>query len=171
MIKEASNPKKTLVKFDSWGKSIGLTSSPSDSESVCNEASSISLRDSRQQNSHKSVRFSSVRIREYNAVEELALVDNGEDGSTCRRSLGWDYTEKESNLETHMKEILKERKEKPLNILLDHIHRLEHEKAKQEENKQSAKRKRLRSKVMRRMWKGFFDATCSSYVVMPNPYG
>lgn len=163
-----------LVKSDSFSVDTDFTSSSSDNDSVSDEFSSASsIQSSTRQSGKKSVRFSVVYTREFNVVDELAPPDEDDDGSSpVRRSLGWEYTEKESDLETHMGEVRKERKAKYLIMIQEHITNVEFEREEREKNlQQKKKNKGFKSKVLKPLWKGFLDAASRSSMVIPTPYG
>jgi len=166
-----SNPIECIIKSDphSDSESTDRTSSPSDTDSIYDELSLTSLSDSQPRRRRRSVRFSLVHTREYNVVDELAPPGNDKD-EAVRRSLGWDYTEKESDLETHLKESQNERKEQYLFMIQDHIIRAEREKEERENNKQTLKKKGFKSKVLKPLWKGFLDAANRYALVVPSPF-
>mmetsp|Transcript_20487 Transcript_20487/g.31042 ORF Transcript_20487/g.31042 Transcript_20487/m.31042 type:complete len:175 (-) Transcript_20487:190-714(-) len=166
-----SNPIECIIKSDphSDSDSTDLTSAPSDTDSINDESSLTSLLDSQQRGRRKSVRFSLVLTREYNVVDELAPPGNDKD-EAVRRSLGWDYTEKESDLETHMKESQEERKEQYLLMIQNHILRAEREKEERENNKPLLKKRGFKSKVLKPLWKGLLDGASRYGSVMPSPY-
>lgn len=172
-----TKPDESLVVSVSWSDFTHLTSPSSDSDSTSDESSSMSLQASQQQCPKKSVRFSNVHTRVYNVVEELPPPGNDED-EAVRRSLGWDYIENQSDLNSHMIEMRKERevnffqqeelrKESLSKSIQDHIHRVEQEKEKQP----IKKKKGFKSKILKPLWKGFLDAASRSSMVMPTPYG
>jgi len=166
-----SNPIEYIIKSDphSDSESTNLTSSPSDTDSIYDELSLTPLSDSQPRGRRKSVRFSLVHTREYNVVDELASPGNDMD-EAVRRSLGWDYTEKESDIETHLKESQKERKEQYLFMIQDHILRAEREKEERQNDKHPLKKKGFKSKVLKPLWKGLLDAASRYASVMPSPY-
>lgn len=161
-----------LLNSDSSSNLTELTSSPSDNDSECDESLTALSQASGQQSRKKSVRFSIVHIREYNVLEDLAN-DNSDEVEGSPRSLGWSYSEKESDLETHMDEMKQERKEQYLRMIDEHIQRAEHQKEAREANEiarqQMKKKKGFKSKVLKPLWKGFVEAAGRSSVVMPNP--
>ena len=164
MITYASNPDDTLVKSDLLGESTEHTASSSNSESACDEAASVYLRDWKQQSLPKSVSFSSVHTREYNVVEEFFAVESDEDGTVSSCNRGWDYTEKKSDLETHMDETQREKREKGLNILLDQIDRVDRENRERDQKKKSAKKNGFRSRVLKPIWKSVLNGARLSRV-------
>ena len=176
MITYASNPDDTLVKSDLLGESTEHTASSSNSESACDEAASVYLRDWKQQSlpksvsfssvhtRPKSVSFSSVHTREYNVVEEFFAVESDEDGTVSSCNRGWDYTEKKSDLETHMDETQREKREKGLNILLDQIDRVDRENRERDQKKKSAKKNGFRSRVLKPIWKSVLNGARLSRV-------
>eukprot|EP00571_Detonula_confervacea_P009208 CAMPEP_0172319396 /NCGR_PEP_ID=MMETSP1058-20130122/37529_1 /TAXON_ID=83371 /ORGANISM="Detonula confervacea, Strain CCMP 353" /LENGTH=163 /DNA_ID=CAMNT_0013034423 /DNA_START=211 /DNA_END=699 /DNA_ORIENTATION=- len=146
-----------LVKSDSFSDSTDLSSSSSDDDSAFDESSSIlSLDASTRQGHKKSVRFSIVHIREFNVVDELPPQDHDyeeDEDEPLRRSLGWEYTESKIDIETHMEEAKKERKQTYLMMIQDHIHKVEFEKEEREKNRQEKiKKKGFKSKVLKPLW-------------------
>lgn len=145
-----------------------VTSSPSDNDTASTSAidDDASLSESK-----KSVRFSIVHVREYNVVDELPPpddVENDSEGPVRRKSLGWEYTEKESDLETHQEQARQQRKEKYLSMIQDHIIRAEREREEREINEMMKKKKKgFKSKVMKPIWKGFLEAANRSSMVIP----
>mmetsp|Transcript_12082 Transcript_12082/g.25737 ORF Transcript_12082/g.25737 Transcript_12082/m.25737 type:complete len:196 (+) Transcript_12082:150-737(+) len=170
-----SNLGESIDKSDTWSESTDLTvaSSPSSEGDIVNEESSPSLDEAHtQQQGRRSVRFSVVSTREFNVVEELAPIESDED-EPVRMSLGWEYTEKEIDVDTHIDEMKKERREKYLRLIQDHIqgHISRSEVSRREqEQKKSKKKKGFRSKVLKPLWKGFLEAGSRSSLVMPSPY-
>ena len=144
------------------------TSSSSDIDTASTSAidDDVSLSESK-----KSVRFSLVHVREYNVVDELPPpgdVENDSEGPIRRRSLGWEYTEKESDLETHQEQARRQRKDKYLSMIQDHIIRAEREREEREINEMMKKKKKgFKSKVLKPIWKGFLEAANRSSMVVP----
>eukprot|EP00984_Skeletonema_dohrnii_P022963 scaffold12065_cov73-Skeletonema_dohrnii-CCMP3373.AAC.1 len=118
------------------------------------------------------VRFSIVRTRSYNVVDELSMDD--EPDMPPRRSLGWQYTERESDLETALAESLKERNEKYNRLIIEHMMRAEQLKAEQERIEEVKKKGwKLKAKRMfKSLGKGVLEATSkASFAVGTTPYG
>ncbi|KAL7523422.1 hypothetical protein ACHAXR_000171 [Thalassiosira sp. AJA248-18] len=162
----ASDTNDGLAKNDSFSDRTDLTSLPSDSDSTSDESSSASLQGSQRQGHKKSVRFSLVHTREYNVIE----LDSGDCLEAPRKSLGWDYTEKESDLEMHLDQIRKGRKDDYLRMIQEHINRAEQQRQEREKNKQQPRKKKgFKSKVLKPLWKGILEVGSRSVLVMPTP--
>ena len=115
------------------------------------------------------MRFSLVHTREYDVVEDPASVDDDEEEGP-RTTLSWEFREKEiSDIETHQEDMKKERKEKYLTMIREHINRVEI-KREEETNRQRMKKKGIRSKVLKPLWKGLLEVGSRSALVMPTPY-
>lgn len=160
---------------DSWSVSTDPSSAPSDGEgSLSDDDVSASLGPLRP--ARRSVRFSSVRVREYSVVEEPAAAADGmtavrPDGMTVvrHRSLGWDYTETGTcDLDVHLDGIKNAKKEHYLNLIQNHMQRAEREKEERERNKLPKKNKGFRSKVLKPMWKGTIVAANRFAMVVPS---
>ena len=145
------------------------TSSPSDLDSTCGESQSASLH-APLNSTRKSVRFSIVHTREYE-VEELEPDENDEIAGSYK-TLGWEYTEKESGIDAHISESQQQRKEKYVRMIHDHIHRVEREHAEKEAEKLlKKKQKGFRSRVLKPVWRAFLEAGSRSAVIIPtSPY-
>ncbi|KAL9187980.1 hypothetical protein ACHAXT_006358 [Thalassiosira profunda] len=144
------------------------TSSPSDLDSTCGESASASLHASIN-STRKSVRFSIVHTREYE-VEELEP-DENDDIAGSYKTLGWEYTEKESGIDAHISESQQQRKEKYVRMIHDHIHRVEREHAEKEAEKLLKKKEKFRSRVLKPVWRAFLDAGSRSAMIIPtSPY-
>eukprot|EP01083_Nonionella_stella_P056803 149388_1 len=170
-----------IHKVESSSDLTDLTSLPSDHDSSCDaldaisESQSASIQSSQHQDDEagrkKSVRFSIVHTREYEVIEEPADPDEQDeldDVPFRRRSLGWEYTEKESNIETHISDSQKERKEKYLDMIREHIERSESEREERERAREVAaklKKRGFRGKVLKPLWKGFVEAASRSAVL------
>lgn len=163
------NPLGCAIKFESCCESTDATASPSDGDSTSGALSLVSLSESLPPGGQKSVRFSLVQTREYNVVDELAPPGNDEH-EFVRRSLGWEFTEKERDLESHQDETHQQRKEKYLQMIQDHIQRAEREKMNRDNEKRPMKKSRMKSKILKPLWKGFLDAAGRSAVIFPTPY-
>jgi hypothetical protein len=147
----------------------------SDSNNICDSDSSATsehLEEVYQQASEqhrKIVRFSIVRTREYNVVDEL----EGDPNSAPRRSLGWEFTEQQIDLETHLSDSIKERHEKYYRLITEHILRAEREKAELEKI-EKAKRKGWKARAKRlfnSLGRGVIEAAHkSSFVIVTTPY-
>ena len=145
-------------------------SSESDGSS-CDDSSSASLPlHASKPSGKKSVRFSLVHTREYDVVEDPASVDDDEEEGP-RTTLSWEFREKESSdIETHQEDMKKERKEKYLTMIREHINRVEI-KREEETNRQRLKKKGIKSKVLKPLWKGLLEVGSRSALVMPStPY-
>eukprot|EP00578_Thalassiosira_sp_NH16_P007158 CAMPEP_0181122620 /NCGR_PEP_ID=MMETSP1071-20121207/25414_1 /TAXON_ID=35127 /ORGANISM="Thalassiosira sp., Strain NH16" /LENGTH=159 /DNA_ID=CAMNT_0023207609 /DNA_START=33 /DNA_END=509 /DNA_ORIENTATION=- len=146
-----------MINSESASNLTEITSSPSDndSDSACDGSQTALSQVPGQQGRKKSVRFSSVYVREYNVVEDVATDSDEVEGS--HRSLGWSFSETESDLETHMDEIKQERKEQYLRMIHEHIQRAERQKEVKEANEiarqQMNKKKGFKSKVLKPLWK------------------
>jgi hypothetical protein len=118
------------------------------------------------------VRFSVVRTRSYNVVDELSMDD--EPDIPPRRSLGWQYTEREIDLETHLSDVEKERKEKYNRLIIEHMVRAEKLKAEQErieEMKQKGWKVKAK-RMLKSFGRGLIEATSrASFAVGTTPYG
>ena len=119
----------------------------------------------------RSVRFSIVRIREYNVVDELSIDD--EPGAPPRRSLGWQYTERESDIEEAIEDSRRERNEMYFNLMIDRVNA---EKQRKEElNRiEEAKKKGWKvkaKKMFKSFGKGVLEATSrASFAIATTPY-
>lgn len=80
-----------------------------------------------QQQRKKSVRFSQVHTREYNVIDELPSPLDHED-ETPRRTLGWDYSESQTDIEAHAQQVMVQKKEKYARLIHEHILRAEKER-------------------------------------------
>ena len=120
------------------------------------------------------VRFSIVRTRSYDVVDELSMDD--EPDMPPRRSLGWQYTERETDLETAIAEKLRERNEKYNRLIIDHMIRAEKLKADQERIEEMKKKKKGWKNKAKRLFKsslkGIIDSTSkASFAINTTPYG
>lgn len=119
------------------------------------------------------VRFSIVRTRSYNVVDELSTDD--EPDMSPRRSLGWQYTERETDLETAIAEKLRERNDKYNRLIIEHMLRAEKLKAEQERIEEMKKNKGWKNKTKRLFkssLKGLVEATSkASLAIGTTPYG
>lgn len=159
----------------SCSASTDCTSPPSDGDGKGNGGGSLDGCDSvasraPRPSPRRSVRFSSVRVREYSVVEELAATSD--DATTGRRrSLGWEYTEKGTcDLDVHLDKIRSDRKLHYLDLIQNHIHRAESQKQETESKKGMKKEKGFRSKVLKPLWKNTIEAANRFTVVMPAMY-
>lgn len=118
------------------------------------------------------VRFSVVRTRSYNVVDELLMDD--EPDIPPRRSLGWQYTEREIDLETHLSDVEKERKEKYNRLIIEHMVRAEKLKAERErieEMKQKGWKVKAK-RMLKSFGRGLIEATSkASFAAGTTPYG
>ena len=68
----------------------------------------------------------------------------------------------------------KQRKEKYLIMIQDHIQRVEHKREAREEArlraKNEKKKKGFKNKVLKPMWKGFLEMGSRSVIMMPSQY-
>ena len=168
-----------MVKSTSSSDLTDLTSLPSDSDSITESLSSTiesaSSSPISESVGRKSVRFSIVHTREYNVVE-LPPPDNDDDSYELpRKSLGWEYSDRSSiDIEAHMEDGKKQRKEKYLIMIQDHIQRVEHKREAREEArlraKNEKKKKGFKNKVLKPMWKGFLEMGSRSVIMMPSQY-
>merc|ERR1711966_356152 len=100
----------------------------------------------------RSVRFSIVHTREYDVIEEKDANDSDEVQGSYR-SLGWSYSEKQSDIETHIDEMKQEKRRKYLRMIDEHILRVEDERQKEARlaneiaKRQMHKKKGFKSKV------------------------
>lgn len=119
------------------------------------------------------VRFSIVRTRSYDVVDELSMDD--EPDMPPRRSLGWQYTERETDLETAIAEKLRERNEKYNRLIIEHMMRAEKLKEEQERIEEMKKKKGWKNKAKRLFkssLKGLIDSTSkASFAINTTPYG
>ena len=120
------------------------------------------------------VRFSIVRTRSYNVVDELPMDD--EPDMPPRRSLGWQYTERETDLETDIAEKLRERNEKYNRLIIEHMLKAEKLKAEQERVEEMKKKKKGWKNKAKRLFKsslkGLTEATSkASFAIGTTPYG
>ena len=168
------SPEACLVKSDSSTDVTDLASLSSDNDSSY-EQFMASLHVSDNQGLKKSVRFSIVCTREYDVIEEENDTSNSGEVQGSYRSLGWSYSEKESDLETHIDEMKHERKQKHLRMIDEHIRRVEEERQKEARmaneiaKRQMNKRRGFRSKVLKPLWKVFVEAAIKSSAVIPTP--
>lgn len=93
----------------------------------------------------KSVRFSTVFLREYNVVDELPPPDAHEDEAP-RRALGWNFSESQLDIETHLKEVLVLKKERYARLIHEHIVRKEKEREQKEKEQKKKKGWKARMK-------------------------
>lgn len=149
----------------------------SDSSSADDEQSSTSSEHFQEEHLMQSgqrhrVRFSIVRTRSYNVVDELSMDDKPD--MPPRRSLGWNYTERETDLETAIAESLKERNEKYNRLIIEHIVKAEKVKAEQERIEEMKKKgwKVKAKRLFKSLGKGIIEATSkASFAVGTTPYG
>ena len=115
-----------------------------------------------QQPPRRSVRFSSVRVREYSVVEESASASGG--GASV--SLGWEYIEKGTcDLQEHLDQAQSDRDVRYQNLIQSHIQRAENQREKRQK-----KEKGFRSKVLKPLWKDTLAAASRFAVSMPVMY-
>jgi len=120
-----------------------------------------------QQPPRRSVRFSSVRVREYSVVEESASASGGGASVAGRRiSLGWEYTEKGTcDLQEHLDQAQSDRDVRYQNLIQSHIQRAENQR-----ETRPKKEKGFRSKVLKPLWKDTLAAASRFAVAMPAMY-
>ena len=108
------------------------------------ESSSNSTDNSFQQRK-KSVRFSQVYTREYDVVNELPSPLDHED-EVPRRTLGWNYSESQIDLESHLQEVMVQKRERYIRLIHDHLLRTEKER---KERGNERPKKKWKARVMR----------------------
>ena len=153
----------------------GESAAPSviSSDSCCtDDGESISEDDdhepTEQQHHRKSVRFSFVKTREYN--NELQEVPD----APPRRSLGWEYTERQIDLETHLSDSIKERNEKYNRMIIEHMARAESQRQERERIEELKKKgwKNRAKRQLKSFGKGLLEAIRrSSFAIVTTPYG
>lgn len=160
-------------------KEAGESAAPSviSSNSCCTddgESSSNSEDDdhepTEQQHHRKSVRFSFVKTREYNVINELQEVPD----APPRRSLGWEYTERQIDLETHLSDSIKERNEKYNRLIIEHMARAERQQQERERIEELKKKgwKNRAKRQLKSFGKGVLEAVRrSSFAIVTTPYG
>ena len=150
----------------------------SETSSIDDDASSQSSEHIQEENLMQSgpqqhrVRFSIVRTRSYNVVDELSMDD--EPDMPPRRSLGWQFTERETDLETAIAEKLRERNEKYNRLIIDHMRRAEKLKEEQERIEEMKKKgwKNKAKRMFKSSLKGLIDSTSkASFAISMTPYG
>jgi hypothetical protein len=158
---EAGEAAPSVISSDSCCTDDGESSS--NSEDVDHEPTE-------QQHHRKSVRFSFVKTREYNVINELEEVPD----APARRSLGWEYTEREIDLETHLSDSIKERNEKYNRLIIEHMARAERQQQEREKI-EDLKKKGWKNRVKRQLksfGKGLLEAVRrSSFAIVTTPYG
>jgi hypothetical protein len=124
-----------------------------------------------QQQRKKSVSFSQVRTREYNVVDELPSPLDHEDEAP-RRSLGWDFIERQTDIESHLTESMRLRKEECARLIHEHILRAEKEREeKREEEKRRKKGWKARvRRALKPVGQGFMEAALRSNFAIASPY-
>ena len=186
-MSSAFKPKKveessTIEQAGDEGSNSVASSTPSitgsETSSIDDDASSQSSEHIQEEHLMQSgqqhrVRFSIVRTRSYNVIDELSMDD--EPDMPPRRSLGWQYTERETDLETAIAEKLRERNEKYNRLIIDHMIRAEKLKADQERIEEMKKKKGWKNKAKRLFkssLKGIIDSTSkASFAINTTPYG
>jgi hypothetical protein len=118
----------------------------------------------------KSVRFSTVFLREYNVVDELPPPDAHEEEAP-RRALGWDFSESQLDIETHLKEVLVLRKERYARLIHEHIVRKEKEREQKEKEQKEKKGWKARmKKTLKPVGQSLLEAaTRSNYLMAAAP--
>ena len=119
----------------------------------------------------RSVRFSIVCIREYNVVDELSI-DNEPDVPP-RRSLGWQYTERESDIENALEDSRRERNEMYFNLMIDKVNAEKRRKEEQERIEEAKKKcwKVKAKRMFKSFRKGIIEATIrASFAIAKTPY-
>ncbi|KAL7479852.1 hypothetical protein ACHAW6_005571, partial [Cyclotella cf. meneghiniana] len=119
----------------------------------------------------KSVRFSLVQTREYNVIDELPSPFDHEDEAP-RRTLGWNFTERHIDLDTHLMEAVRQRKEECARLIHQHIIRAEIEREdKRKETKSKKKRfKAMMKRVLKPVAEGFMEAATRTNFVLSSSY-
>ena len=151
---------------DCWSVSTDPTSAHSDGEGSLSD-DDVGASHAPMRPAQRSVRFSSVRVREYSVIEEPAAAA---DGATAvrHRSLGWDYTETGTcDLDVHLDEIKNAKKEHYLSLIQEHMQRVESQREETERSELPKKNKGFRSKVLKPIWKGTIVAANRFALVMP----
>jgi hypothetical protein len=110
-----------------------------------------------------------------NAAKKNLALDNGDDEleALCdSRNLIWRFADSVSDIETHQKELEKERKAEYARMIQDHIQRVEMEKMERESDRQRQEQRKekkgFRSKILKPLWKGFIEGTRrSAFTISP----
>lgn len=162
----------TDLTFTSVSSNSSLTeedelSSHDNDESCQLDDEQLNSQDEPQQ---RKVRFSMVKVREYNVVDELPSPQDDEDVAP-RRSLGWEFTESQSDIESHIIEVAKQRKENYVRLIHDHIIRAEsrHETEKKQPKKKNGFGSRIR-KTLKPIGQGLMEAAARTNFGLPSPY-
>jgi hypothetical protein len=118
----------------------------------------------------KSVRFSAVYMREYDVVDELPSPDAREDEAP-RRTLGWDFSESQLDIETHLQEVMVLKKERYARLIYDHILRKEQEREqKKNENKKKHGWKARMKRALKPVGQSLLEAaTRTNYMMAAAP--
>lgn len=119
----------------------------------------------------KSVRFAQVHLREYNVVDEMPSPLDHEDEAP-RRSLGWNFIERQIDLETYMTESMRNRKEECARLIHEHIIRAEKEQEEKNKN-DKIKRKGWKAKikrVLKPVGHGFMEAATRTNFMLATTY-
>jgi hypothetical protein len=119
----------------------------------------------------KSVRFSLVQTREYNVIDELPSPFDHEDEAP-RRTLGWNFTERHIDLETHLTEALRKRKEECARLIQQHIIRAEIEREDKKKETKSKKKgfKAMIKRVLKPVGEGFMEAATRTNFMLSSSY-
>ena len=165
----------STVSLSSSDSSSDLSSRVDDSELNLHRSSPDDLNGSNAEQDDlpqrkKSVRFSQVHTREYNVVDELPSPLDDE-GTAPRRTLGWDYSESQLDIDAHMLQVMVERKETYARLIHEHILRAERER--EEKKKENEKKKGWKARVKRSLkpiGKSFMEAAMrSNYMLSAVP--
>ena len=150
-------------------KGAGESAAPSviSSDSCCTddgESEDDDHEQTEQQHHRKSVRFSFVKTREDNVIND----------APPRRSLGWEYTERQIDLETHLSDSIKERNEKYNRLIIEHMARAERQQQELERIEELKKKgwKNRAKRQLKSFGKGLLEAIRrSSFAIVTTPYG
>ena len=159
-----------IKEFASSEKEAGESAAPSviSSDSCCTDDDDHEPTE--QQHHRKSVRFSFVKTREYTVINELQEVPD----APPRRSLGWEYTERQIDLETHLSDSIKERNEKYNRMIIEHMARAESQRQERERIEELKKKgwKNRAKRQLKSFGKGLLEAVRrSSFAIVTTPYG
>jgi hypothetical protein len=170
MTEKLSDSTASLSSSDS---NSDLSSRANDSETDLHRSSTDDLNDNSTDHDDvpqrkKSVRFSQVHTREYNVVDELPspLDDKG---STPRRSLGWDYSESQLDIDSHLLQVMVQRKEAYARLIHEHIIRAERERDQKKNGKKNGWKARVK-RSLKPIGKSFMEAALrSNYMLSAVP--
>ncbi|KAL3793285.1 hypothetical protein HJC23_003795 [Cyclotella cryptica] len=119
----------------------------------------------------KSVRFSLVQTREYNVIDELPSPLDHEDEAP-RRSLGWNFTERQIDIDTHLAEVMRQRKEECARLIHQHIIRAEIEREEKKKEKKLKKKgfKAMIKRALKPVGEGFLEAATRTNFMLASSY-